>query len=350
MVDHAGGFVGRGFYNPRTSLACRIFTRTDEPIDRAFFSARIAAAVAYREHLEIANDARRLVWSEADGLPGLVVDRYADLLVVQCLTAAMDAARPLLAEGLRAAVGDLPVHLLDDPVAARLEGFEARRGWLDRAGPELVTVREGPVRFLVRPGEGHKTGLYLDQAENRAAVARWARDVGVLDAFCYSGGFAAHALAAGAARAVCIDSSADALGRARANLELNGLADRAELRESNVFDELRALERAGARFGLVVLDPPPFTRNKRAVAAALRGYQEINLRALRLLAPGGVLATFSCSHHVLPALFEETCRDAAADAGVPVRVLATLTQSRDHPVLLTVPETHYLKGLLLQAV
>jgi len=350
VVDHAGVFVGGGFYNPRTSLACRILTRVDEPIDGAFFSARIAAAVAYREGLEIANDARRLVWSEADGLPGVVVDRYGDLLVLQCLTAAMDAARPLLADALRAAVGNLPIHLLDDPGAARLEGFEARRGWLDRAGPDVVTVREGPVRFLVRSGEGHKTGFYLDQAENRPAVAGWARDVEVLDAFCYSGGFAAHALAAGAARALCIDSSADALARARANLELNGLARRAELREGNVFDELRPLDRAGSRFGLIVLDPPPFTRNKRAVAAALRGYKEINLRALRLLAPRGVLATFSCSHHVSPALFEETCRDAAADAGLTVRILATLTQSRDHPVLLTVPETHYLKGLLLQAV
>jgi 23S rRNA (cytosine1962-C5)-methyltransferase len=349
VVDHTGAFVGRGFYNPRTSLACRIFTRVDEPLDAAFFRRRVATAVAYRQTLDMAADARRLVWSEADGLPGAVVDRYADVLVMQCLTAAMDAARATLADALRDVVGELPIYLLDDPGAARLEGFEPRRGWLERTGDEAVTVREGALRFVVTLGEGHKTGTYLDQAENRPLVARRARDVEVLDAFCYTGGFAAHALAAGATRATCIDSSADALAAALANLELNGLAGRAELRDANAFDELRRLERSGARFGLIVLDPPPFTRTRTAVAAALRGYKEINLRALRLLSPGGTLATFSCSHHVSAALFEEICREAAADAGVPVRVLSTLTQSRDHPVLLTVPETHYLKGLLLEA-
>ncbi len=348
VIDGSGAFVGVGFYNPRTSLACRILTRREEAVDAAFFAARIAGALAYRRAAGLASDAYRLVWSEGDGLPGLVVDRYGAVSVVQCSALGMSRVIDWIAGGLRAAVGDGPVYLADDPAGARLEGFEPRRGWLDREGPETVTVREGDARFRVRLGAGHKTGFYLDQAENRARVGRRAAGRRVLDAFSYSGGFAVHALAAGAEHAICLDSSPEALAGARENLALNSLAERAELREVNAFDELRRLEREHARFGLVILDPPPFTRRRDALEAARRGYKEINLRAMRLLGPGGLLATFSCSHHVSPALFEDVCRAAAEDAGVTLRTLGALTQSRDHPVLLTVPETRYLKGLLLE--
>jgi 23S rRNA (cytosine1962-C5)-methyltransferase len=350
VVDSAGAVVGLGFYNPRTSLACRILTRRDEAIDAAFFAARIAEAAAYRRAAGFTGDACRLVWSEGDGLPGLVIDRYSEVAVVQCGTLGMARVVDWIAAGLRATVGDCPVYLSDDPAAARLEGFEPRRGWLDRDGPEAVTVREGDARFVVRVGAGHKTGFYLDQAENRLRVARRATGRRVLDAFSYTGAFAVHALAAGAERAVCLDSSPEALAGAAENLALNGLADRAALREANAFDELRRLEREHARFGLIVLDPPPFTRRKDALEAALRGYKEINLRAMRLLERGGLLATFSCSHHVSPALFEDVCRAAAEDAGGTLRTLEALPQSRDHPVLLTVPETRYLKGLLLERI
>jgi 23S rRNA (cytosine1962-C5)-methyltransferase len=202
----------------------------------------------------------------------------------------------------------------------------------------------------VRPGTGHKTGVYLDQAENRARVAAAAGNGDVLDVFAYTAGFACHALRAGARRAVCVESSAEAIAGARRNLELNALADRAEIRAVNAFDELRRLDRGRERFELVVLDPPPFARGRSALADALRGYKEINLRAMRLLASGGHLATFSCSYHVDDTTFEATCRDAASDAGVHLRVVARLGPAVDHPVLLTVPETRYLKGLLLQAV
>jgi 23S rRNA (cytosine1962-C5)-methyltransferase len=233
---------------------------------------------------------------------------------------------------------------LDDPTAARIEGFDPVR---EAREAELI-VEEGAGRFVVALGGGHKTGLYLDQRENRGLVAGLARGRRVLDAFCYTGGFAVQALLAGADSALLLDSSADALATARRNLALNGLEARAEASLGNAFDGLRELEARGERFGLVVLDPPPFTRRKDALEAAARGYKEINLRGLRLLAPGGLLATFSCSHHVTPALFEDICRQAAGDAGIRARVLATLTQSRDHPVLLTVPETRYLTGLLLE--
>jgi 23S rRNA (cytosine1962-C5)-methyltransferase len=291
----------------------------------------------------------RLVWSEADGLPGFIADRYGTGLVIQCLTLAMAARRAELVAALREVTGPLPVFLLDDPGPARLEGFEPARGWLDAPGPAAVVVEEGAVRLVVTFGVGQKTGLYLDQRENRARVSALARGRDVLDAFAYMAAFACHALVGGARRALCIESSPDALAGARENLALNGVADRAEILAANAFDELRRLERERARFGLVVLDPPPFARGREALEAASRGYKEINLRAMRLLAPGGVLATFSCSHHVSAALFEEICRDAAADSGVRLRVIASLAQAADHPVILTIPETRYLKGLLLEA-
>jgi 23S rRNA (cytosine1962-C5)-methyltransferase len=350
VVDGGGRFVGRGFFNARPALCCRILTWQDEAIDAAFLHRRLAAAVTARTRAGAVPQVGRLVWSEADGLPGLVVDRYGPVLVAQCLTLGMAQARDDLVAGLRRRLGDLPVLSMDDRVVARLEGFEPAAGWVDRPGPEEVVVDEDGVRLAVRPGAGHKTGLYLDQAANRARVAAVAGPGGVLDVFAYGGGFACHALRAGARRAVCVESSAEAVAAARRNFELNDLAGRAEIRAVNAFDELRRLDRERERFDLIVLDPPPFARGRTALEAALRGYKEINLRALRLLAPGGRLATFSCSHHVDETTFEATIRDAATDAAVRLRLLDRLPQAPDHPVLLTVPETRYLKGLLLQAL
>jgi 23S rRNA (cytosine1962-C5)-methyltransferase len=416
VIDPAGQFVGRGFYNPRPALCARILTRRDEPLDGPFFRRRLAEALALRGHavdsraqagdvrartgrpstpprrsadseVQIGDEkaqasdskiptrgtpegalddapaesgeapggarlivptAGRLVWSEADFLPGLVVDRYGHALVVQCQTLGMAGVRPVIVAALRALVGNLPVLDMDEDMPAALEGFTPARGWRDRPGPNEVIVAEGAVRLRVALGAGHKTGLYLDQAENRQRAAALARGQDVLDAFSYTAGFACHAFAAGARRAVCLESAPDAIAGARDNLALNGVADRAEIRAVNAFDELRRLERSRERFGLVVLDPPPFARSRAALEAAERGYKEINLRAMRLLAPGGHLMTFSCSHHVSPLLFEEICRAAASDADVPLRVIDHLRQAADHPILLAVPETRYLTGLLLQ--
>jgi 23S rRNA (cytosine1962-C5)-methyltransferase len=348
VQDAGRHLLGRGFYNPRTSLACRLLTRLDEPIDEAFFLRRLGAALDYRHSAGLLSDAYRLCWSEADGLPGLVVDRYGSVSVVQCLTLGMSRAEAGIVAALQSLCPGGSTYRLDDPTAARIEGFEAGRGWRGNPGPSDFVVSAGACRLTVVVGAGQKTGLYLDQRENHALVATHAEGRRVLDAFSYAGAFACHALQAGAASALLLDSSADALTLARRNLELNGVADLAELREANAFDALRGLETDGERFGLIVLDPPPFTRRKEAVEAALRGYKEINLRAARLLEPGGILATFSCSHHVSPALFETVCREAAGDAAVQMRVVATLGQCRDHPVLLAVPESRYLTGLLLQ--
>ncbi len=349
VLDAGGRFVGRGLFNPRPALCCRIVTWKDEALDAAFFARRLAAAVDGRARGGALPEVARLVWSEADGLPGLVVDRYGPVVVVQCLTLGMARAQHDLVAGLRGRLGDLPVFRADDAVVAQMEGFEPVAGWVDRPGPDEIVVDEGGVRMAVRPGAGHKTGLYLDQADNRARVGAAAGPGDVLDAFAYTAGFACHALRRGARRAVCVESSAEAIAGARRNLELNGLADRAEIRAVNAFDELRRLDRERARFDLVVLDPPPFARSRTALPDALRGYKEINVRAMRLLAPGGRLATFSCSYHVDDTTFEATCRAAATDAAVRLRLVDRLTQSPDHPVLLTVPETRYLKGLLLEA-
>ena len=349
VIDADGRFVGRGFYNPRPALCCRILTRDDEPLDAGFFRRRVSAAVARRAGDGGASRLGRLVWSEGDELPGFIADRYGDVLVVQCLTLGMAASRDALVRALRAAVGDLAVFSMDEPAAARLEGFEAARGWLDRAGPVSEVVHEGAVALRVTFGTGHKTGLYLDQRENRLLAGRLAAGRRVLDVFSYTGGFVCHALRGGAVAAVCLESSPEAIQAARDNFALNDARERARIIDGNAFDNLRRLEREGERFGLIVLDPPPFARRRDALDAAARGYKEVNLRAMRLLAPGGRLLTFSCSHHVSEAALEEICREAAADAGVTLRIAQRLSQSADHPVLLTVPETRYLKGLLLEA-
>lgn len=344
VADSAGRYLGRGFYSPRASLVCRLLTRLDEAVDAALFLRRLQAAWDYRRAAGLATSAYRLCWSEADGLPGLVVDRYGPVSVVQCLTLGMARTADWVREALERLFPEGEILRLDDPTAARIEGFEPQR---ETREAELI-VEEGPARFSVSVGTGHKTGLYLDQRDNRLMVAGLARGRRVLDAFCYGGGFACHALLGGAASALLLDSSAEALALARRNLGLNEVEARAAWSEGNAFDGLRQLEARGERFGLVVLDPPPFTRRKDAVEAAARGYKEINLRAFRLLEPGGLLATFSCSHHVTPALFEDICRQAAGDANIRPRLVATLTQSRDHPVILTIPETRYLTGLLLE--
>src|SRR5262249_49274257 len=275
------------------------------------------------------------------------------VLVLQGLTRGMTVRARRLAELAAEVTGARAVYRRGDPTAAAIEGFEDQSGWLVGRAETSVAFREGPCRFHANLEDGQKTGFYLDQRENRAHVGGRAAGRAVLDAFAYTGAFAAWALQGGAASVLALDSSAPACARAAAHLARNALPGspaRYEVREANVFAALRTLDREGARSDLIVLDPPPFTRRRTAVDAALRGYKEINLRALRCLRPDGLLATFSCSHHVSPALFEDVCRAATEDAGRPVRVAAHLDQARDHPVLLAVPETRYLTGLVLEVL
>ncbi len=339
-------FLGRALYSASSQISLRLLTHGEEEIDEAFWRGRIEAAIQFRRSLSIDATAYRVIHAEADLLPSLVVDRYADILVVQALSQGMDRLLPTLVPWLVEATGVSGVLARNDPRVRLLEGLEQRVDVLGGAVPETVVVREGPVRYEVNPRVGQKTGFFLDQRENREAASQYARGR-LLDCFSYTGGFALR-LAGRCDHVEAIDSSPEAVARIAANAALNGLSVTG--REANVFDELRRLEKSGDRYDTIVLDPPAFAKNKAAIPKALAGYKDINLRALRLLKPGGYLVTCSCSYNVDEATFAHVVYDASVDAHVPVTVVEKRMQGRDHPVLLGVPETYYLKCLIVRRV
>jgi 23S rRNA (cytosine1962-C5)-methyltransferase len=348
VVDHRGRFLAGGYYNPASNIALRLLThRKDEPFDGALLRRRIAQAVAYRRHFYPAGESCRLVFSEGDMLPGLTVDRYGACLAVQISTLGMDRLREDIVAALQDAVHPRGIYERSDlPVRAR-EGLEARAALLSGEVPDEIEISLDDLRFLVRLRSGQKTGMYLDHRLNRRALQPHARGRRVLDVFCNTGSFGLYALKAGAERCTSIEISAECLDLARRNAALNGLGERCEWVEGNAFDYLKDLDRSKERFGLLVLDPPAFTKSAGAVEAAVRGYKEINLRAFRLAAPGAIVATSSCSYHLGPEEFLQVLRDAAADAGRDVTLVEMRSQAPDHPVNLFVPETRYLKFALL---
>lgn len=347
VLDHRGRFVAWAHYGAESEIALRVLSRQpDEWIDPDFWRSRLAQAIDWRESVIGKGATCRLVHAEGDGLPGLVVDRYGDALVIQTLTQGMDALKAMWVELLSERLTPRGIVERNDVRVRQLEGLPLQRGLLAGdlpAGGQEIT--ENGLRFLVDLLEGQKTGAFLDQRENRAAAERYAHGRG-LDCFTFYGSFALH-LARRCQTVTAIDLSASALERARQNAELNDLAN-VNFLEANVFDQLRVYDDAGEQFETIVLDPPAFARNRAAVPGALRGYKEINLRAMRLLSPGGVLVTSSCSHHVGEPLFLEMLMEAAADAGRTFQVLERRSQPRDHPALLTVPETNYLKCVILR--
>ena len=314
-------------------------------MDAVFWRARLEAALAFRASLGLDATAYRLVHGEADLLPSLIVDRYDDVLVLQALSRGMDRLVPTLVPMLVELTGARGILARNDPKVRLLEGLEQKVEVLHGEVPATVAVREGPVSYDVDPWHGQKTGLFLDQRENRVAAAQYARGR-VLDCFSYNGGFALR-LASVADDVEALDSSADAVQRIAQNAAKNGLSN-VRAREANVFDELRRLERENARFDTIVLDPPAFAKNKASVPKALAGYKEINLRALHLLRPGGYLVTCSCSYNVDEATFGQVLYEASVDSHTPVAVVEKRMQGRDHPVLLGVPETYYLKCFILR--
>jgi 23S rRNA (cytosine1962-C5)-methyltransferase len=345
VVDGRGRTLGHALYSDRSEITLRLFSRGSEPPDRTTWRSRMQQAFQFRERLEIDATAYRLVHGEADLLPSLIVDRYGEYLVVQALSQATDRMLP----DITAALADLaaPAGILarNDPRVRALEGLEQRVDLLQGHVPETIEVREGRVSYVVDLYHGQKTGLFLDQRENRIAASQYARGR-LLDAFSYNGGFALT-LAATCDEVIAVDVSEPAVERLRENAKRNGLAH-VKARAMNVFDELRELERRGERFDTIVLDPPAFAKNKASVAKALSGYKEINLRALKLLSPGGFLITCSCSYNVSEAAFAEVIAQAAIDARADVVVVEKRMQGRDHPVLMTVPETYYLKCFILR--
>jgi 23S rRNA (cytosine1962-C5)-methyltransferase len=345
VVDSRGRTGGYALYSDRSEIALRMLTRSSERPDPTLWRARIEQALGFRASIDIDATAFRLVHGEADLLPSLVVDRYGDYLVLQALSQGSDRLMPEITDALVQLASPAGVLARNDPRVRRLEGLELGVQVLHGEVPESIEVREGPVRYDVDPYRGQKTGLFLDQRENRAAAAAYARGR-LLDAFSYTGGFAL-ALAAACHEVIAVDISEAAVERIRHNAALNRLTN-VQARVVNVFDELRELERRGERFDTIVLDPPAFARNRAAVPKALAGYKEINLRALKILAPGGYLVTCSCSYNVSEAVFAGVIADAAIDARADLVVVEKRMQGRDHPVLLTAPETYYLKCFILR--
>jgi 23S rRNA (cytosine1962-C5)-methyltransferase len=341
-----GRVLGSALYSDRSQIAIRMLTYGERPADEALIAARIEAAIGFRDSLGIDGTAYRLVHGEADLLPSLVVDRYGDYLVVQALSQGMDRLLPAIVRALGERLNPRGILARNDPRARLLDGLPQTVDVLSGEIPDSVTVHESGIEYDVDLRHGQKTGLFLDQRENREAAARYARGR-VLDCFSYNGGFALK-LASAAQETIAFDISEDAVARVRANAERNGLT--VDARVGNVFDELRGLDRLKERFDTIVLDPPAFAKTKSAIDKAVTGYKEINLRALKLLNPGGILVTCSCSYHISEGTFAQIVYEAALDAETHVSVVEKRMQGRDHPVLLGVPETYYLKCFIIRKV
>ncbi len=347
VADRRGQFLGRAFYNPLSEISLRLATRDDEPVDESWFASKVEKAFDYRKSLEIDADAYRILHGEADSTPGLVVDRYGDYLVLQVGSAAVERRLEWVTDALEDRLGPAGILARNDSTARKREGLDTESRILSGEVPESVVVREGEVRYRADLRGGQKTGGFLDQRENHLAAGRYASGR-VLDMFSYTGGFALHA-ARRSTSVEAVDASGPALDAARANAEINGLGNITFTR-TNAFDLLRERSDARDRYETVILDPPAFAKSKRDVNKARRAYKEINLRAMKLLNPGGILVTCSCSYHFSRELMEETLRSAAADAGRTLRVREWRGQAADHPEILTVPETRYLKCAVLECV
>jgi len=352
VVDASGKFVARAAFSPASQIRARVWTFDQaEPVDVAFFRRRLERAIDSRNKLGMLDGpaACRLVFAESDGLPGLIVDRYADFVVCQFLAAGADRWRDELADLLMELAGARGVYERSEASARKKEGLKSQRGTLRGAEPPaVIEVTAGGARWLIDIVNGQKTGAYLDQQWNRARVAGLARGGDVLDAFSYTGGFAIAALLRGAASATLVESSAEALRIAEREAAANGVAERCRFVAASVFDELRQQRDAGRRYDVVVLDPPKFVHSADQVNAGSRGYKDVNMLGLQLVRPGGLLATFSCSGHVDAALFQKIVAGAALDARRDAQILERLSQPADHPIAIEFPEAEYLKGLILR--
>jgi 23S rRNA (cytosine1962-C5)-methyltransferase len=347
LKDGRDKLIGSAIYNSKSQIVARRFSRQRQGLDLDFFKRRVAQASEYRDRRKIDPNLRRVVWSESDGLPGVILDRYGDYFVLQTLTMAMDLRRPLLIAAIVDLFGWKTIIERNDSPVRKAEGLELRTGILEGAAPAgPITIELAGLKFDVDLLHGQKTGFYLDQRDNYQIVAEFARDRRVLDCFANQGAFALASAHAGAADVAAVEENSGNVAAGKQN------ADRNELKvrwiEQDVFSFLRGAEKAQAEYDLIVLDPPSFTKTKGGLGDALRGYRELHLRAFKLLSKSGLLATFSCSHHVSDAAFSQTIADALVDARRSARKLLRFEQALDHPVLPTIPETEYFKGALLE--
>ncbi len=368
VEDASNRLLGVGPFNSKSRIRVRLLARELVAIDAAYFERRIRAALEVRERFMPAATSYRVLNSESDLISGLIVDRYEDVLVIQIASLGLEQRKSAIVAALDRVISPRAILERSDGASRRFEGLETANGLLagslsgegassgadPGAGARRIEVRLNGLRFEVDLEAGQKTGLYLDQQSNYEAVSRFAKNARVLDCFSFLGGFGLHAARAGARHVRMLDQSKEAVAASLRNAEANGFTDRCEAEVANVFDWLKVKSRTEARedqrYDLIVLDPPSFTRSRSSVPDALRGYKEIHLRALRLLAPGGVLATFCCSHHVDTKTFQDVIQAAAADARVVLRRVASYSQAPDHPVIPVIPETEYLKGFAFEIV
>jgi 23S rRNA (cytosine1962-C5)-methyltransferase len=346
LKDGHDRLLGTAIYNSKSQIIARRISRQRQDLDLDFFQRRLKLAIDYRTRRGVDPRLCRLAWSESDGLPGVIVDRYGDHLVVQTLTLAMDQKKGLLTEALQALLAPKSIVERNDAPIRKAEGLELHTGMLAGEPPETIEITVAGITFEIDLLRGQKTGFYLDQLPNYAAVAAHAAGKKVLDCFANQGAFALACAKAGASQVQAVEISEECVELVKRNAERNGL--KVETYAMNVFDLLKDLERQQARYDLIILDPPSFTKSKGNVNDAMRGYKEIHLRALKLLSPEGLLATFSCSHHVSREAFMEMINDSAVDAKKTLRQLETYSQGADHPIITTLPETEYLKGWLFE--
>ena len=342
VLSYKGRFLAKAFYNPNSQIALRIMSYQDEPVDRDFIFRRVHEAVEYRRAFADLKSCR-LVFAESDRLPALIVDAFGDVLVLQSLALGMEQFKQDVVDALVSELHPKGIWERNDVPVRKLEGLEMTTGLLYGEVPDRVEISENGVRVYVDVKEGQKTGFFLDQKENRAAIAPFVKGKTVLDCFTHTGSFALHAGMYGASEVTGVDISGYACEFAAKNAELNHLEDRVHFVEANAFDLLAEKSRSGEKYGVIILDPPAFTKSKSTLGNAMRGYKEINLRAMKMISPGGYLVTCSCSQHVLPQMFRDMVLEAENDAKVLLRQVEFRTQGKDHPILPAAPETEYLK-------
>ncbi len=347
VLTSAGRFLAMAVYNPRSQISLRILSRRDEPIDATFIRGRVRRALDYRRRFADLNSCR-LIFAESDGLPAVIADKFGDVIVLQILCLGMERFKGDIVDALAQELSPRGIYERNDVPVRELEGLSQQTGLLFGEVPDRVEMQENGVRFLVDVKEGQKTGFFLDQKENRAAIAPFVSGMRVLDCFTHTGSFALHAAHYGAAEVTGVDISEHACACALENARLNGVEDRVRFECANAFDFLRAHQTAKEQYDVVILDPPAFTKTRSAVEGALRGYKEINLRGMKLTRDGGFFITCSCSQHVTPDLFRGMLLEAQKDARVQLRQIEWRTQGRDHPILLASPETQYLKCGIFQ--
>jgi 23S rRNA (cytosine1962-C5)-methyltransferase len=350
VISNEDKFIGRGYFNPASKISIRLLTFKDELINGSFIHNRIKEAVEKRGFLKQISNAKRLIFSEADALPGLIVDLYDDTLVLQVFTLGMENLKPLVLKAIRDIINPKFIYEKSDSPFRRIEKLKPVKEWVGNAGGTNVEIQEGGAKFIVDIEKGHKTGFYLDQRRSRLALRSISKGKKVLDLFCYTGGFSINAALGGAKRVLGIDIKKDWLDQARKNAIINNVSDAVELADADAFQSLKNICNSDEKFDIIIVDPPSFLRSKKDLITAAKGYSQINTFAFNALSDGGVLCTFSCSHNMPNKMFSDIIKDAAAKSGKEFTILKRCRQDKDHPVVREIPETDYLKGYFLKTV